>query len=209
MVSASVAAALVKPQCGATLACSFNDAHSPRGDVGCERLLRWRPLGAVEAATLALQVGRSEGIHNSTGKGHQQSRRASPGERSSNKSAWCAPRVSNPALAMSLGAFEVAVAGCVIFGPQKFGVGDIVLLQGVAQAEACLLRGCVRADSGVWVFGEILVKMSEGLGCSRWWLQVEVGTPLSSHVSLVDQRTHVRFEPPERCSMLLGHHNKK
>ena len=85
--------------------------------------------------------------------------------------------VSNPALAMSFGAGEVAVAGCVIFGPQKFAVGDIVLLQGVAQAGACLLRSCVRADSGFWVLGEILVKMSEGLGCSRWRLQVEVGPP--------------------------------
>ena len=49
----------------------------------------------------------------------------------------------NSALAVSLGAVEVAVAGCVVFGPQKLGAGDIILLAGVASAEACLLRACV------------------------------------------------------------------
>lgn len=91
----------------------------------------------------------------------------------------------NSALAVSLRAVEVTVAGCVVFGPQKFGAGDIIFLAGVARAEACLVRACVQADADFWVLGETLVKMSDGHACSRWRLQVVFGTKMFCEFLLV------------------------
>lgn len=104
----------------------------------------------------------------------------------------------HPALAMSLGAMEVVIAGGVSFGPQKFGVGDIVFLAGVAEAEACVLRGCVQADNDFWFLGEILVKKSGGLACSRWRLQVELELPLRFSLPTVDIRSIFDRRGPKR-----------